>query len=151
MLLPVTIYGYSWGKFLPPEQIAGRHIPYERLHEHYGRAKIVLNDQWPDMEREGLVPNRIFDVALSGGFVISRDFRGSEFFGDDLVTYRAPEELGELCRKWLSSDAERKATAERLRQRVLGSCTLSHRASELLAVISELHKARSESVHFLEQ
>lgn len=140
--LPVTIYGHGWAKFLPPDWIAGRHIPNERLHEHYGRAKIVLNDQWPDMEREGFISNRIFDVALSGGFVISRDFKGSEFFEGDLVTYYACKELRKLCDYWLGADAQRQITAERLRQRVLTSCTFSHRASALIAVINAFQASR---------
>ena len=140
--LPVSIFGQGWGKFLSPERISGRHIRNEKLHKHYGRAKIVLSDQWPDMEREGFIPNRIFDVALSGGFIISKDFKGSELLGDDLVTYRTPEELGELCRKWLSSDVERLAAAERLRRHVLASHTFSHRAREFVAKIMEIRKAR---------
>jgi hypothetical protein len=141
--LPISIYGRGWHKFLPPERIAGKHIRNEKLFKHYGRAKIVLNDHWPDMEREGFISNRIFDVALSGGFVISRDFKGSDVFGGDLVTYRSAKELGELCRKWLKSDVSRRTMAKRLRQRVLTSHTFSHRVANLVAVIHELRFGHS--------
>ena len=141
--LPVSIFGRGWKKFLPPEQIAGSHIPNRMLHKYYGLAKIVLNDHWPDMERAGFISNRIFDVALCGGFIISKNFQGSEAFGGDLITYRSAEELGELCRKWLNADNERKRVGDRLRQRVLAAHTFSHRTASLIDVIAKLQKHRS--------
>ena len=141
--LPVSIFGMGWKKFLPPEQIVRRHIPNKVLHKYYGLAKIVLNDHWPDMEREGFVSNRIFDVALSGGFVISKNFEGSETFGGDLITYGSAEELSKLCRKWLQSESERKTMSKRLRQRVLAAHTFSHRAAALIDVIVQLQRYRN--------
>lgn len=140
--LPVSIFGTGWEKLLPPGCIAGSFIPNHLLHEYYAGAKIVLNDQWPDMEREGFVSNRVFDIALSGGFVISRDFRRSGI-GGELVTYRDADDLDRLCRKWLEADVERREVAEHLRQVVLASHTFTHRAAALLKVIETLHKHRS--------
>lgn len=141
--LPLSIFGSGWDTLLPTGWTAGPHIPNSTLHAHYRGAKIVLNDHWSDMEREGFVSNRIFDVALSGGFVISRDFKGSDLFGNDLVTYRNAEELAELCRKWRDQNSQRSALAESLRQRVLASHTFSHRAADIANVIELLHNDRS--------
>ena len=141
--LPVSIFGAGWDRFLPPGRIAGTYIPNHLLHQYYAGAKIVLNDHWPDMEREGFISNRIFDVALSGGFVISRNFKGSGIFRDELVTYRDADNLDQLCRKWLSDEAQRRNMAERLRQDVLANHTFSHRANDLLEVIDALHNRRS--------
>ena len=138
--IAVSIYGHGWGNFFPPERISGKHIPNEVLHEYYAHAKIVLNDQWPDMEREGFITNRIFDVALSGGFVISKDFKGSELFEGDLVTYRTSAELPELCNTWLRADGERRQLADRMRQRTLRSFTFSQRAIEIVAAIDALRE-----------
>ena len=139
--LTVSIYGHGWDKFLPPKRILGKHILNGVLHKYYAQAKIVLNDQWPDMEREGFITNRIFDVALSGGFVISKDFKGSELFEGDLVTYRTSAELAELCDTWLRADFERRRLAEKLRQRTLRSFTFLQRAIEIVAAIDALREA----------
>ena len=141
--LPVSIFGSGWEKFLPPSRVAGSHIPNHILHEYYAGAKVTLNDQWPDMEREGFLSNRIFDIALSGGFVISRDFKGSDIFGHELVTYRDADDLDQQCRNWLKADTRRRELAERLRQRVLAFHTFSHRAAEIIKVIEALHSRRN--------
>lgn len=142
--LPLSIFGHGWAKFLPADQIQAAHIPNSLLHKYYAHAKIVLNDQWPDMEREGFISNRIFDVALSGGFAISKDFKGADFFGEDLVTYRTPDELGELCRYYLTHEAERKEKAERMRQRTLSFYTFLHRARVMAEVTSNIRQTKSQ-------
>jgi spore maturation protein CgeB len=98
----------------------------------------VLNDHWPDMRAQGFVSNRIFDVGLSGGFVISDTFAGAELFKDCIVTYETPAELRELCQRWLADEKGRRAVATRLRDRVLSRHTFDHRAGVIADTVAAL-------------
>lgn len=140
--LPIEIYGREWDGIIDSSLVRGELIENHDLHAYYGKAKIVLNDHWPDMAANGFVSNRLFDVALSGGFAISDNFAGKELFGDAVVTYGEPHELREQCAKWLADDEGRKAKAEAFREIVLNAHTFDHRAAELHRVISDLDAQR---------
>ena len=53
----------------------------------------MLNDHWQDMAEEGFLSNRVFDVAMAGGFVISDTVAGAEVFEGLLSMFDTPEEL----------------------------------------------------------
>ena len=74
--LDFKVWGNLWESILPPKNYGGRYWDYERLEELYASAKITLNDHHPDMEREGFVSNKVFDILASGGFVISGKNKG---------------------------------------------------------------------------
>ena len=136
--LPIVVYGRHWEGRIDPSVIRGHHIKNSELHAYYGSAKIVLNDHWPDMGANGFISNRIFDVGLSGGFVISDAFAGAELLKDCIVTYETPSELRELCERWLADEKGRRAVAMRLRDRVLSQHTFDHRAVVIADTIAGL-------------
>ncbi len=140
--LPLALYGRGWNAIVPPHIVRGEHIANAELHAHYAAAKIVLNDHWPDMAKNGFVSNRIFDVALSGGFVISDRFVGSELFEGTVVTYATPEELRELCTRWLSDDAGRRELASRLQELAL-THTFDQRAAVLHRSLEDISAHRA--------
>ncbi|WP_455429486.1 glycosyltransferase family protein [Methanobrevibacter arboriphilus] len=68
--------------------ISDTYIPNHELNKLYSSCKILLNDHWQDMAKNGFVSNRIFDGLASGAFIISDEFKDSKkLFGDFLVTY----------------------------------------------------------------
>jgi lipopolysaccharide biosynthesis regulator YciM len=140
--LPIAVYGQGWNYLIDQSYFRGENIKNDELYHHYGAAKIVLNDHWPDMAAKGFVSNRIFDAALSGAFVISDSFNGSELFEHAIVTYETPEELRDLCDQWMCDDEARRALSSRLHALVLRGHTFDHRAAVLDAVIRSLHRSR---------
>lgn len=63
---PISVYGGMWDTLLPPEMVAGKTIPNDKLGLYYRSAGMVLNDHWPDMAGNGILSNRMFDVLASG-------------------------------------------------------------------------------------
>jgi len=95
--IPVRVYGPDWAHFVPASSIAAKSIPHERLAERYETASIVLNDQWPDMQREGFMTLRPFDVVAVEGRLVSEPVEGLEdLFEGAVVTYRDTEHLVEM-------------------------------------------------------
>ena len=146
--LPIVIYGENWDGRIDPRVIRGRHIKNSELHVHYGSAKIVLNDHWPEMAANGFVSNRIFDAGLSGAFVISDNFVGAELLKDCIITYETPLELRQLCEHWLLNDAGRREVAMRLRNRVLSLHTFDHRARVIGQIIDALLATKGKNTSY---
>jgi spore maturation protein CgeB len=140
--LPLAVYGREWEGMIPHEYVRGEHIMNDALHEHYGSAKLVLNDHWPDMAEEGFVSNRLFDVALCGGFVVSDTFAGAELFEGMIATYGPGDDLKAICERWLADEPERRRRARRAREFVLAGHTFAHRAAEIDDLIKRLHASR---------
>ena len=119
--LPLTVYGDGWQDLLPHDVVAGDLIPNEQLPRYYRSADVVLNDHWDDMRRDGLLSNRLFDLAACGATVVSDAVPGIEaVFGDVVHTYEDPAELGPLVRALLAGQGrpapQRLALAEHVRR-----------------------------------
>jgi glycosyltransferase involved in cell wall biosynthesis len=89
---------------------------------------------------------RALELAACGVFTIA-DHRAeaAEVFGDLVPTFRTPDELGGLIRRWLADDAGRRGIAAALPLRVPRS-TFTHRAERLgpfLRAIQQELDARS--------
>ena len=108
------VWGHLWEGILPQRNVGGRYWDYHRLGELYAGAKITLNDHHPDMEREGFVSNKVFDILASGGFVISGKNKGlASLFGDAVPEYESPEHLRALVAYCLGHSEERRLLAEK--------------------------------------
>ena len=140
--ISVKVYGMGWNKLIPHEYIEDSHIPNTELHKFYSSSNITLNDHWPDMARLGFVSNRIFDVALSEGFLISDSFRGADIFENKLVTFEKEEDLKKIIEFWTKNHNERKNKAKLLRDYVLKNHTFDMRARVISDTIEKimLHK-----------
>ena len=92
--LPLELYGGDWERFVPAEAIAGSRVDNAALGEMYAGAAVVLNDHWADMQREGFISNRLFDVVAAGGRVYSDTVPGiDEIFQGAVQTYRSVSEI----------------------------------------------------------
>ncbi len=140
--LPVAIYGAEWEGLIPKRYVLGTHVPNDRLAAYYRASKIVLNDHWADMAREGFVSNRIMDAGLAGALVVSDRFAGEEVFMGNVVTCDSPQEVEEAVRHYLHHDAERQHKARNLQQLVQLHHTVDHRARQVLQTIQALARDR---------
>lgn len=147
----VDIYGKDWERFVSSALIRADHVRHSDLHKYYYAANIVLNDHWPDMAEHGFLSNRLFDVALSSGFVISEQFVGSELFEGLLATYSDASELANLCRYWQENPKKRAAVSQELREMVLASHTFAHRARSIHEVIQVCHTKKMASPAYTER
>lgn len=106
--LDFKVWGNLWESLLPAENYGGGYWDYGRLEELYASAKITLNDHHPDMEREGFVSNKVFDILASGGFVISGKNKGiAPLFEDAVPEYESADHLKAMVKYYLGHPDER--------------------------------------------
>jgi len=126
--LDFKVWGNRWENLLPRANYGGSHWDYRRLAELYASAKITLNDHHPDMEREGFVSNKVFDILASGGFVISGRNRGiAPLFDDAVPEYESAEHLREMVTYYLAHSEERQRLMAK-GQRIARTHTYAQRA-----------------------
>ncbi len=134
--LPLGVYGGLWEGLIPPKLVLGAHLANDGLRAYYSNAKVVLNDHWPDMRREGFISNRIFDAGACGAAIVSDDVAGmAELFGDAVVTYDDTDDLARKVGDLLANDERRKALGERMRRTVLAHHTFDHRVRDILDAV----------------
>jgi hypothetical protein len=134
--IPVRVYGPDWRTYIPAEAIVAESIPHSELSARYETASVVLNDQWPAMQREGFIAMRPFDVVAAGGRVISEWVEGiDEVFGDAVPVFRDTDELIGLLRQDLDDifpDADALLAAS---ERVRRDHSFDARAAELIEAV----------------
>ena len=145
--LELAVYGKAWTpERLDPRYVAGTHVPNGEVGGYYASADIVLNDHWPDMQREGFLSNRLYDASAAGGFVISDGIEGlAEEFDGGVVSYETPEELRALIDRFLADPTARAEHAARARAAVLARHTFEHRVAELLRHVEPMLAGRRRS------
>ena len=143
----LAVYGKAWTpERLDPRHVAGTHVPNGEVGGYYASADIVLNDHWPDMQREGFLSNRLYDASAAGGFVISDGIEGiADEFDGGVVSYETPAELRELIDRFLADPAARADHAARARAAVLARHTFEQRVAELLRHVEPMLATRRRS------
>ena len=134
------VYGHGWNKFINKKYIAGDFIENKELKYHYQNAKILLNDHWDDMNKYGVVSNRLFDASACGTFIISDSNPGiKDIFGPDVIEeYTDSSSLHTLLDKYLNDPKAHRARAEKAHSIVFKNHTFSHRTDQMLSIAKEL-------------
>ncbi|KAA9111248.1 CgeB family protein [Microbacterium rhizomatis] len=139
--IPVRVYGPDWRTYIPAAAIAADSIPNSELSERYETASIVLNDQWPAMQREGFIAMRPFDVVAAGGRVISEYVEGIEaVFGDAVPVFRTPAELLDLLAQDPDDIFPDATGIRRASERIRREHSFDARADELIAAVARLRE-----------
>jgi spore maturation protein CgeB len=138
----VALFGHGWEQFVPPSMIRANHLENARLPAAYRSARIVLNDHWDDMKREGFLSNRLFDASAVGARIVSDRVDGiRDVFGAGIRTYSTVEELRKLF-----SDSESWPSPQEL-ENLAKTTALHHsfdrRADQLIAAVEPLLRHRS--------
>lgn len=112
----LAVWGEGWAGLLPDGVHRGVFVPNDRLPALYRSARVVLNDHWDDMARDGFVSNRLFDAAASGALVVTDPVPGvAELFHGAVHPYRDVAELRALVRLGESApDTDRAARGARI-------------------------------------
>lgn len=116
------------------------HVPPARHAAFYASQRFTLNVTRADMVAAGWSPSvRLFEAAACGTAIISDRWQGIEDVltpGSEVYLVDTTDDVLELLREL--PDAQRTATAERARERVLASHTAASRARQLEDYVSEL-------------
>jgi GT2 family glycosyltransferase/spore maturation protein CgeB len=112
-LLPIKIIGDGWDQYVPMDMVLGNFISNAALPHVYSKAFAVLNDHWPDMLDANIVSNRVIDVVMSGGLVISDWNReGASLVLEDMFFRSADEAVAGLRRFRADPAARARAIAD---------------------------------------
>lgn len=137
--LEPAVYGVRWKGLVPAHLWKGSHIPNEQLPAVYCAAGAVLNDHWEDMQRDGFLSNRLFDLAACGARVVSDEVPGlHDVFGDVVLTYSTPDELAAAVRVHLQEGEDRAAARQALSDRVRREHSFDARAASLVEAVTRL-------------
>ncbi|MCX7044677.1 MAG: glycosyltransferase [Candidatus Sumerlaeota bacterium] len=122
----------AWEKELSAEQYRG-FIPYEEVGRVYRDARIIVN-----CSRDQLlttVNQRVFDVPLSGGFLITdwRDDLGQFVEPEsEMAVYRGLDDLEAQIDRYLKAPEERARMSEAAARRIAENHTYRHRMATLI-------------------
>ncbi len=132
--LPLSVYGANWSGLLPDGVVKNSHVLNEELRRYYSGCKVLLNDHWDDMRRNGFISNRLFDAAACGTCIVTDPIAGvDEIFGDSVFTYETAEQLGSIVRRLLADDDLRRHHGDAARQCVQDSFDFDARAATIIA------------------
>jgi len=134
----LSIYGAEWEDTPAAAHVIAESLPNRRLGGYYRRAGIVLNDHWPDMAARGFVSNRLFDIAMAGGFPISDIFAGAGMFFGLLPQVRDAAELDRAIEYFTTHPESRARRAAALHALVRHSHTFDARAAGILTRLRHL-------------
>lgn len=121
-------------------------IPYQKAFDIYHNTKINLNITLHCIETG--VPQRVFDVLASGGFLLSNYQQELvELFepGKELAVYHNMEELEELVEYYLTHEEERRAIALAGQKKVLQLHDYHDKLEQIVSFVREREQERKTS------
>lgn len=128
--VPVHLFGLSYGKFLP----------YNEMIKTFGASKINLNFSKTYASMKLGVKARIFEVCLSGGFLLTEYFPGIENYFEidkEIVCFHDAEEMIQKIIYYLNHDKERRIIAHAGWERATNEYTCFHMMSRVFHGIEE--------------
>lgn len=144
--LPLSVFGQDWEPYVTPDVLQGTHVTNEELPSYYRSAGVVLNDHWDDMQREGFLSNRLFDVAACGALILSDDVPGlQDVFGDAVHVYDDASHLAPQVKRALADREVTRGARLALARRVHEEHSFDARARRLIEVAHEVNARRLEN------
>ena len=135
--LPINIFGEGWNSYIG-ENINGYDIPHGELHQFYSSAGIVLGDTMPGMREFGFIPNRVYDVSASGGFIISDYIEEIEkVYGDAIPMWKNEKEFLEIIDYYLKHPEKRIEKIKIAKKITLKNYTINKACNNLIKVIKK--------------
>ncbi|WP_352418521.1 glycosyltransferase [Proteiniborus sp.] len=134
--VPLKVWGRGWEKMIDKKYIVSQYMANEKLADLYSRAKVTLNNHWPDMLKYGFVNNRVFD-ALACGLPIISDYSEELFslFPKEILYYRNKKEFKKCIDEINSNYFAIKSNVDKANNRVTKEFTYEKRAKELIELI----------------
>jgi len=128
-----TVYGTRWESLIDASYIKGSVIPNAMVGDLYRKAGVVLNDHWPDMQRAGLLSNRVFDVLACGASIVSDDVTDLPAgFSDFIIGFGPDRPIGRSIAQALNEDADRRTARQAFAEIVRRDHSFDRRAAAIL-------------------
>ena len=125
----IGIWGNNWKGKIPDSWYGGRYYPYPQIQNLYASAKVCLQDHRLEMNREGFVSVKIFDILASGSLPISDVNKGIDpIFKGAVSQYRSAQHLKQLLDRYINDPQERTRLIK-LGQKTAFACTWEKRAA----------------------
>ena len=147
--IELDVYGKGWREMLPNDSsvtLRGEQIKGDDLKHYYSSAEIVLNDTNQFMIDDEVIPNRVFDVTASKGFLIS-DYNKAieEIYGDAIPMYQNEQEFKQLIEYYLAHPDERREKAERAYQITKENFSAEKIVGRMLKIMEEYRRYNLKS------
>jgi glycosyltransferase involved in cell wall biosynthesis len=143
--LEPTVYGTRWQSLIASRYIKGEVIPNAMVAELYRKAGVVLNDHWPDMQRGGVLSNRVFDALACGAPLVSDEIADlPQGFADFIASFGPDRPIRHVIDQLLNEDSERRAARRAFADVVRREHSFDDRAAVILEAASALLARREE-------
>lgn len=112
----LNIWGKGWSKIIPDEyqnKVSIKWINNSELRKVLRASKIIINDHWPDMRKEGFISMKTYEFMANKAFFITDKVMYVDEIGQ-FVTYETNEELKSKLNYYLSRPEERRIIVDSL-------------------------------------
>lgn len=134
--VPLKIWGRGWEKLIGKKYVVGQYLANEKLADLYSKARVTLNNHWPDMLKYGFINNRIFD-ALACGLPVISDYSEELYtlFPKEVLYYRNKREFKKCIDEINSNYSTIKQRVNKATNIVINEFTYEKRAKELVQLV----------------
>jgi glycosyltransferase involved in cell wall biosynthesis len=143
--LAPTIYGTRWDALIDARYIKRALIPNSAVADLYRKAGVVLNDHWPDMQRAGILSNRVFDALACGAPLVSDEIADlPNGFSHFVISFGPDRPIDRAIVQALSEDAERGGARRTFAEVVRRDHSFDRRAAVILQSAKALLSRREQ-------
>ena len=140
-----VVYGTRWDSLIDPRYIRASIVPNAVVADLYRRAGVVLNDHWPDMQRAGILSNRVFDVLACAAPLVSDEIPDHpDGFSDFIAEFGSDRPIRPPIDQALNEDPARRAARRAFAEIVRRDHSFDNRAAVILAAARALLAGRDQ-------
>jgi glycosyltransferase involved in cell wall biosynthesis len=134
----VAVYGSRWESLIDRKHIRAINVPNAAVGDLYRHAGLVLNDHWPDMQRAGILSNRVFDALACAAPVVSDEIPDLPAGFAEYITTFGTRHIAEAIAQTLDEPASRHAARRTFADTIRREHSFAARAEILIARAREI-------------
>jgi spore maturation protein CgeB len=144
-----VVYGTRWDQLIDSRFIQASIIPNDAVAALYREAGVVLNDHWPDMQRAGILSNRVFDALACAAPIVSDEIPDRpDGFADFVAEFGPGRPIRPVIEQALNEQPARRAQRRAFAEAVRRDHSFDNRAAVILAAAQDLLAGRArQSAH----
>jgi glycosyltransferase involved in cell wall biosynthesis len=140
-----VVYGTRWDSLIDPRYIRASIVSNAVVADLYRQAGVVLNDHWPDMQRAGILSNRVFDVLACAAPLVSDEIPGHpDGFSEFIAEFGPGRPIRPSIDQALNENPARRAARRGFADIVRRDHSFDNRAAVLLASARALLAGRGQ-------
>lgn len=131
--LTPAVYGTRWEALIDARHVKGAVIPNTAVADLYRKAGVVLNDHWPDMQRAGILSNRVFDALACAAPIVSDEIMDlPDGFADFVMTFGPDRPIDRSIAQAMNESSEHRAARREFAEVVRRDHSFDRRAAVIL-------------------